>query len=277
MHIEVNTLVLYDHTTRSCHSSDDIYYSFTRKKATSLSLGNHSDIDHENTENKSRWQKVHPPNCIFHHSNAPVSHLACSIRHVMSIYHRLGQMTKHGSAGWVPRNTISICNDQRARRVSDSRPGCPSRMNKPLWRATKLRRAPHMHPSQFVQPYIYNYILLYIYLQVANVPHGAFDRWHTLARLQKGIPCSSFTMCYWITRKFSYGFQLQLEKVKLGAMCVMYIQFWLSCINKASKSAQMSSLDLSAILNLHIKLQPNHMRRLKLQPNKKLAGIYVSS
>ena len=183
-------------------------YSFNRKKATSLSLWNHSDIDHENTEKQKPLTEGTSTKLHFLSSyQTRLSHLACSIRHVMSIYHRPNDQTRdYGSASWVPWNAISICNDQRARRVSDSRPGCPSRMNKPLWRATKLRGAPHMHkPAIEWNPFsslpdssssIYKNTTSTLHICICKLPMYSTGLWQTLARLQNGIPCSSFTMCY---------------------------------------------------------------------------------
>jgi hypothetical protein len=214
-------------------------------------------------KNKNGWQKVHPTKLHFLSSyQTRLSHLTCSIRHVMSIYHRPNdQRRDYGSASWVPWNAISICNDQRARRVSDSRPGCSSRMNKPLWRATKLRGAPHMHKSAIewdpfsslpdssssiyknttstlhiyicklpvylspIRPALYKNTTSTLHIYICKLPMYSTGLWQTLARLQNGIPCSSFTMCYWITGKFTYGFQLQLEKVSLASDVLCMFSF----------------------------------------------------
>lgn len=137
-----------------------------RRKAASLSLKNHSDVDQENTENNSRWQKLLPPNCILSPHQASLSHIACSIRHVMSICHLPNDQTRElAQAG---------CHETQFQFVMTSAHGVlgtagrPSRMNRPVWRATKLRgvhrtcadlSANEWHPfpslsRRFIQPYM---------------------------------------------------------------------------------------------------------------------------
>lgn len=178
-------------------------------------------------------------------------------------------MTKdrdYGSASWVPWNAISICNDQRARRVSDSRPGCPSRMNKPLWRATKLRGAPRMHkPAIEWNPFsslpdssssIYKNTTSTLHIYICKLPMYSTGLWQTLG---------SKTASHAVASQCVIGSQGSLLMVsnyswrKLAWRQMYYVCLVLTKLYKASKSAQMSSLDLSVILNLHIEVSREYV------------------
>lgn len=136
------------------------------------------------------------------------------------------------SPSWVPRNAISICNDQRARRVRDSRTSL-SDEQAGVTRDEAQGGAPHMRRPACqrmasvsfslspIHPAVYVTLTIYI-CKTASCHCTARALIDTLARLQKGIPCSSFTVCCWITRKFSYVSQAQLEKVSLASdvLCI---------------------------------------------------------
>jgi hypothetical protein len=146
---------------------------------------------------------------------ASLSHIACSIRHVMSICHLPNDQTRElAQAG---------CHETQFQFVMTSAHGVlgtagrPSRMNRPVWRATKLRGvhrtcadlpANEWHPFPSLSPIrAAVYVTLTIYIcKTASCHCLARALIDTLARLQKGIPCSSFAKCYWITGKFSYVF-----------------------------------------------------------------------